>query len=367
LYINDGSGNFSKSADETINTLSQSGKSVAVIDFDKDGDLDVLVGNRIEPQKYPMPAASYILENKNGVFKQVTSKVAPELKSVGMINEILVTDFNKDGWEDFIAVGEWGAIGMFQNKEGVFENIAETNGLKDEKGLWFSISETDVNNDGLPDYVVGNIGSNIKYSASKSKPFRIFGNDFDDNGTYDIVLSTDYQGKAVPFRGRQCSSEQMPFIAEKFETYSEFANASLSDVYGDKLDSAFQAEINTLYSMVLMNEGEGNFKVVTLPSLAQNFPLMDVVFKDLNSDGFEDAILTGNIYNTEVETPRLDAGTGLVLLGGKDGYSVVPASESGLYIKGNSKSLIEITHKGLDRTLILAGVNNAAIQVFELN
>lgn len=365
LYINDGSGGFNKSNDAIINGFTESGKSVAALDFDKDGDMDLVVGNRIIPQKYPMTAPSYVLRNDSGKFVQATQEVAPELSDFGMVNQVLATDFNNDGWEDFITVGEWGPIGMFENTEGTFTNIALQNGLDAEKGLWFSVSETDINNDGLKDYLLGNMGSNIKFKASKESPFRIFGNDFDDNGTYDIVLSNEYLGKEVPVRGRECSSDQMPFIAEKFQTYNEFANASLQDIYGEKLDSAFKGEITGLKSVVLVNRGGGKFEKVALPAIAQKFPLMSAVFLDINKDGFEDAIVAGNIYNTEVETPRLDMGSGLILLASENGYTPVAPDKSGLYIGGNLKSLLLVT-RGSDQ-LLVGGVNDGPLAVLKVN
>jgi hypothetical protein len=256
---------------------------------------------------------------------------------------------------------------MFENKNGVFTNISKTNGMSLQKGLWFHVAETDVNNDGLKDYIVGNMGTNIKFKASEFEPFKIFGNDFDDNGTYDIVLSNQYRGKDVPLRGRECSSQQMPFITQKFETYNEFAQASLYDIYGDKLNSAYSAEINSLHSVVLINKGNGSFDSQSLPGMAQKFPLLAAVFQDLNKDGYEDAIVLGNIYDTEVETPRMDMGTGLVLLGGPTGYTVADPVKTGLYVKGDAKSLAKIDHKGNGSPLLVVGINNASVSVFQLN
>ena len=351
LYINDGKGNFSKSTDKAISTNKQSGKTVAAIDFDKDGDLDLIIGNRIVPQHYPTAASSRLLENKNGIFTEVTHKIAPELRRFGMINKIIATDFNNDGWQDFIAVGEWTHIGVFLNDKGVFKDISEKSELNKQKGWWFSIGETDVNNDGLKDYVIGNVGNNIKFKASQSEPFKVFADDFDGNGTFDVVLSYNYNGKAVPARGKECSTQQMPFISQKFETYDAFANASLYDIYGDKLNRSYNKEVTQFKSVVLVNKGDGDFDIQELPSLAQAAPVLDMVFKDLNNDGIDDVILIGNIYNTEVETPRLDMGTGTVLISENESYRALSALESNFYISGNTKALEIIEHKGLNKTI----------------
>ncbi|MDC7995979.1 VCBS repeat-containing protein [Altibacter sp. HG106] len=368
LYSNDGSGNFSRVQDATIASKSYSGKTVAATDFDHDGDLDLIVGNRIQPQHYPQHAPSYILRNEGGRFTILTDEVAPQFSDVAMINKVLVTDFNNDGWEDFITVGEWSAIRMFQNNQGTFTNIAPQNGLDKKKGLWYTIAETDINRDGQPDYILGNVGKNLRVKASVEQPFSIFGNDFDDNGTYDIVLSGHYKGKQVPFRGRQCSSQQMPFIKDKFETYNEFAHASLEDIYGSKLEEAYHGEINGLESLVLINRGKGAFDVKKLPRLAQKSAVLGIVTTDVNNDGWQDIVITGNIYNTEVETPRIDMGTGQVLLNnGNEDYEVVPQKRSGLYISGDTKSLIMLSNTMMEKQLLVSGRNDMPLSVIEFN
>lgn len=360
LYLNDGLGNMSKKNLRVLEQNAKSGKSVVAIDFDQDGDQDIVVGNRIIAQNYPRPDFSVVYENRNGDLVDVTEDIAPELKTFGMVNSVVSTDFDQDGWQDFIAVGEWSGIGIFQNQNGVYKNISANNEKLDLKGWWFSATETDINNDGLPDYVLGNVGTNIKFKASKKKPFMVHSNDFDANGTPDIVLSKEYNGEYVPVRGRECSSQQMPFIQEKFKTYSEFANAKLVDIYGEKLETAYEATVNEFKSVLLINKGDGNFSTSYLPPEAQFFPIMDAVYIDINEDGFEDAIVAGNIYNTEVETPRLDAISGLVLLSnGKDGYNPMPWSSSGIVYDGNVKDL------ELIGPLVLASQNNGPLEIYK--
>lgn len=366
-YQNNGHGVFNQVPFETGDDNFYSSKSITVIDYDNDGDSDVIVGNRIQPQHFPVSAPSQIYKNEKGSFTNVTQEVAPELLDFGIINKVITTDFDADGDQDFIALGEWSHIGMFKNDQGKFTEISEEIGLDKEKGWWFTIKETDVNKDGLPDYVVGNIGDNIKYKATQKTPFKVFATDFDDNGTFDLVLSNNYNGNYVPARGKECSTQQMPFISEKFETYNAFANATMQDIYGDKLTSAYQKETTTFSSKLLLNKGDGHFEVSILPSVAQSSPILSMVASDVNKDGFEDLIVVGNIYETEVETPRYDAGNGVVLLSNqKDGYTALSSSQSGLYIEGNAKSLLRLLHKGLNKELMLVGVNDAPMQIINL-
>jgi len=157
----------------------------------------------------------------------------------------------------------------------------------------------------------------------------------------------------------------MPFIKDKFKSYDEFAKASLKDVYGDKLNTSVQAEATQFNSIVLINKGDGAFDWTELPSEAQSFPLLSAVFHDVNQDGFEDAIVAGNIYDMEVETPRLDGGSGMVLLSnGEDGYTVLPARESGLYIEGDVKDLELVEING--KRYLVAGKNGGLLSVFAI-
>ncbi len=364
IYINDGKGNFSKFGNSELDLYTISGKTVTKIDFDKDGDQDIIVGNRIKPQKYPLHEPSIIYENDNGTLKNVTGKIAPEFEDFGMVNKVITTDFNNDGWEDFIAVGEWTHIGIFQNNKGSFIDISSNSDLDDEKGWWFTVTETDINNDGKKDYFIGNVGNNIKFKVSKQKPLRVYADDFDANGTHDVVLSYKYNDIFVPARGKECSTQQMPFISEKMPSFNEFANASLEDIYGEKIQTAYQREANQFKSIVLINQGDGKFSKIELPNMVQTMPVLDAAVLDFNNDGFEDIVLVGNIYNTEVETPRLDNPYGLILLSnGKDNYEVIGPNISGFYIEGDAKS-VEIVNQN-EKALIIVGCNNGETEVFE--
>ncbi|MDW3646504.1 MAG: VCBS repeat-containing protein [Bacteroidia bacterium] len=368
LYLNDGKGNFKRSLGHDFDEEKYSGKALAAIDFDKDGDMDIVVGNRINPQRYPQAAPSKLYKNEGGKFVDASLEIAPMLSDLGIINQVLATDFDGDGWEDLILAGEWTAIHLLKNNKGSFVNISENTELAAQKGWWFSITETDVNKDGKPDYLIGNVGLNSKFKTSHEKPFKVFANDFDSNGTLDIVLSykNEAEGDYLPVRGRECSSQQMPFVAEKFPTYNAFAKATLDDIYGDELKDAFEYEVTTFASIILVNQGGGKFKIQQLPKEAQLFPIFSSEKLDYNKDGYEDLMLTGNIYNTEVETPRLDAGSGLILLSDQSGnYTSVSPEKSGLHIDGNAKDLIKVQMLN-GETHFIVSRNNSSLQGFKL-
>ncbi len=345
-----------------------SAKGMRSFDYDGDGDLDLLVYRRQIPQKYPMHAPSVLYENVNGTFIDVTQNVFPALADFGIINDVQITDLNNDKKPDLVLVGEWTGIGFFENQNSKFVEAADEYNIPELFGLWFSVKQLDLNGDGQMDFILGNIGENTKYKVSPERPLKIYGGDFDNSGSWDLVLSKQYKDAYVPLRGLECSSQQMPFIKDKFKTYDLFAKATIDDVYGQSLDGAYSREVNTLSSFALISKKDKSYELLELPPQAQSFPVLAIETYDFDGDGREEVILSGNIYDTEVETPRLDAGTGLVLsYDDKLGFTSHTSLESGLNLSGNVKSSCLVYHRGLDRTLLIAAQNNGALKVFSVN
>ncbi len=364
LYKNDGKGNFTDNSN-VLPDLKFSGMKVTNADYDGDGDQDLFVSGRIIPQKYPYPAKSVLLENRKGKFVDVSDQHDKALSNAGIINDAIWMDVDEDKDLDLLIAGEWTDIKCFENKEG---KLSLSDKTIDKKGWWFSLESADVDNDGDLDIIAGNLGLNSKFSASDKKPFRVYANDFDGNGTCDVVLAKEYKGKEVPVRGRQCSSEQMPFISEQFETYSDFANASITDILDlDKLEESIALEANSFESYVFINDGNGKFSSFALPKQAQAFPIWGIETHDLNNDGFLDMILTGNIYGMEIETPRLDAGKGLVLLNdGKGGFNPLTPQESGILIKGDMRDVALLNSTENEKILVTTR-NNESVLTYKFN
>ncbi len=356
LYLNNGDGQFASVVVPGLQDLRSSGGCVEVLDLDGDGYQDIVVGSRIRPQGYPLPGTSYVLSNNKGELRVASDEIIEGFSEFGIVNDITSADIDNDGLLDLIVVGEWTKIGVFRNMNGYFQDVTENAGIGEFRGWWYSVTPTDVNGDGLMDFVVGNIGWNSKFKASLSKPFKVFADDFDSTGTLDIVLSKKYKEQYVPVRGRECSSEQMPFIKDKYATYNDFADATIDDIFGPSIEEAYKAEATEFSSALILNEGEGKFSFVSLPWQAQMFPLLDAVTHDFDGDGQEDLIIGGNIYNTEVETPRLDAQSGLVLYARGDTYLAGPS----LKIPGNVKSL-ELLNNGGQALLLVTRNNDTSL------
>ena len=364
LYSNDGKGHFTRMQD-VLPKRYLSSSIVRPEDIDADGDLDLFIGGRQAPGKYPFPVSSQILINTDSKFEDVTSMLALDLIDIGMVTDAQWTDYDGDDDFDLILVGEWMPITILENNEGQWSQHRSTS-LDSTHGWWSALTQADIDQDGDMDYVVGNLGTNYKYKASTKEPFQVFAHDFDDNGSIDIVLGYFDDGELFPLRGRQCSSEQMPQIKKEFPSYTAFASATLTDVYGENdLRNALHLNAYTFASMYIENDGDGKFTCHTLPAEVQFSSVNGIVVEDINHDNLPDIIVAGNMYGSEVETVRNDAGLGVVLLGnGKGSFLPLSPVESGFIASGDLKSLAGI-HIGHAFNLI-AGYNNDSLQSFDL-
>lgn len=363
LYLNDGSGGFKKGA--ILNGDRVSGSVVKAADYDGDGDLDMFVGGRHLPHQYPNPTASSLLINDNGQLKNQTQELAEELKDIGMVTDAIWSDYDNDKDLDLILTGEWMAITIFTNENGKLTKT-KIPSLEETKGWWFSLEQGDFDNDGDMDFIAGNLGLNYKYKTDPKKPFDIYYNDFDANGNADIVLGYYNNEKHYPLRGFSCSSQQIPGLKDKIQKYDVFASLELKEVYGeDQLKNALHYKTDMFASAYIENLGDGEFKVSVLPALAQLSNINDMIVQDFNGDGFLDVLAVENLYVSEIETPRNDAGTGLLLLGNGSGtFTVNRGAEIGFFAANDAKRMAVISvgaSKG-----ILVGNNNDELQYFEV-
>ena len=364
LYINNG-GTFS-AVRGTLPLMLASGSCVKPYDYDGDGDLDLFVGGRQTPGKYPLPADSYLLENRSTagkvLFADVTSRAAPMLQKLGMVTDAVWCDVDQDGRKDLVAVGEWMPITVLKNQGGAFIDKTKEMGLAEATGWWFSVAAADFDGDGDEDLVAGNLGLNYKYKASPEEPFEIYTTDFDDSGDLDIVLGYHSDGNLFPLRGRECSSSEMPFIKAKFPTYASFGQATLREVYDpQKLDGSVHYKATTFASSYLENKAGKGFTLRPLPTLAQVSSINSILVQDFDGDQKPDLVLSGNLYGSEVETPRNDAGYGYFLKGtGKGTFSPMPMSSSGLCIKGEVRHASRLKLAGNKRALLFA-INNGKL------
>lgn len=365
LYINDGKGQFLKS--NQLPNIRISSSVAASGDMDGDGDLDLFIGGRQVPGKYGYPAQSYILRNNNGRFEDASEWMDTNLKELGMVTDAIWADLNGDKKQDLVLAGEWMPLMVFINEAGKLVDKTEEKGLSKTNGWWNKLAVADMDKDGDLDIIAGNLGLNIKFKASQEKPFSAYIKDFDENGSNDIYLAYyDITGKEVPVRGRQCSSEQLPYILDEFETYNAFAEATVEEVLGDRMDGAIKHQVYQFKSLYFENKGDASFVSHDLPNRAQSSPINGILLQDWNDDGHLDILVAGNYYEREVETTRSDAGTGVVLLGdGKGNFNDLPPFETGLRAYFDVRNLLLLNNKA--KPLVMVINNNLGIQLYQQN
>ena len=361
IYFNDGNGNFSQSELELpTNSKFFNSSTVEASDIDKDGDMDLFVGERLISDSYGLPGSGVILlNNGKGSFKDLTSINAPELEDIGMITDAIFVDIDNDNDEDLIVIGEFMGINILLNENGIFR--LSRSELSNYKGWWQSIQSGDFNGDGLLDLVVGNHGLNSRFSASKEFPIRLYVNDFDLNDQLDPVLTFKREnGKFYPYDLRHNLIDQIKPLKKVFPDYNSFRSASIEDMFSsDQLDESLKLEVNTLSSSIFINKGNGRFDFHELPQVAQFSPIYSLLLKDFDLDGDIDIIAGGNLYNAKPEIGRYDASFGLFLENDGKGKFEVPDSGYGFKLKGEVRSII------LSNSNLVVGRNSDSIAIFK--
>jgi hypothetical protein len=366
LYINNGKGEFTSA---TLPDTKTSGSCVVAADYDRDGDMDLFVGGRVSPGRYPLPCRSYLLRNDTRKPDQpVFTDVTPELlQKPGMVCSALFSDVDTDGWIDLLLVGEFMPIRFFRNNQGTFTDQTNTAGLEQTSGWWNAIAGADIDHDGDIDYVVGNLGLNSRHKASPKQPLCIYAKDFDKNGRIDPLLCSFVQGKNYLYPTRDEMIKQINSIRLRFPTYETYASATFEESFTkDELQDAYLVKAVCFESSVLLNQGNGHFIRKPLPLSAQWSPLYGLQFFDVDADGYDDLILAGNDFATEPSTGRYDAFQGTILMNDRKGnFQEYTKYARALSMVKDSKGMALLFGNEAQPYLIIAN-NNDSLKVYAL-
>ena len=339
---------------------------LAVADYDGDGQLDVFVGGRVLPGRYPEAATSKLFRNARGelVLDEANSEV---LKNVGLVSGAVFSDLDGDGFPELVLACEWGPVRVFKNNAGHFREATAELGLANFTGWWNGVTTGDIDGDGRLDIIASNWGLNSSYHRpSAEQPLRFYYGDFDDNGTMEILeteLDTE-SGRLAPRRNLNFLSKGWPLLRTRFASHQQFSTADINTVLGEALPKARQVQATTLASMLFLNRGD-HFEAVALPAEAQFAPAFGVCVGDLDGDGNEDVFLSQNFFAMRPEEPRLDAGRGLWLRGDGTGrLTPVPGQISGVKVYGEQRgcALADFDEDG--RVDLVVSQNSGATKLY---
>jgi hypothetical protein len=362
IYINNGKGEFSLSdqklpdVDHKIST-----GTASFADIDKDGDLDIFIGERLKINNYGLPSSGFLLVNDGkGNFSNQTLKISPELIEIGMITDSKFSDIDNDGDMDLVVVGEYMGIEIFKNDNGYFSRVKSD--LIELKGWWNTVQIEDLNNDGLDDLIIGNHGLNSRFEASKSNPIKLYHNDFDNNGFAEaIVCFTSKDGKEYPYSLRHDLIDQIKTLKKTFPNYNSFKNLDIKKIINKKaLSKSILSEVNYLETSILINEGNFNFRKIKIPKSVQFSPIYAIETFDFDYDGDMDIIMGGNLYNVKPEFGRYDASYGIYLENIDGEKFNFYNNGRGFFVEGQIRDL-----KVLDDRIYVAK-NNSNMEVFQI-
>jgi len=331
---------------------------LALADVNGDGRLDLFVGARVVPGAWPLPAASHLyLRTASGGWTEDTLN-AGVLARLGLLSSAIFTDFDGDGRPDLVVGAEWGPIRLLHNEAGRFRDVTKEYGLSSRTSRWIGIAAGDFDGDGRMDIIATSWGRNTPWQASSDRPYELVVGNFGGSGMGLVFARRDSSsGLERPLQPFTQLGAAIPAIRERIATFADYSKSSVDQILGPTANGAVRVGATSFDHVALMNRGD-HFEAHALPSIAQAAPASGIVVADFDGDGHEDVFLAQNFFPTEIDTPRFDAGVGLVLLGdGKGGFQPLSVKQSGIAMSGDQRGAAAADYDADGRLDLAVGQN----------
>jgi hypothetical protein len=330
---------------------------VKASDIDQDGDLDLFVGNQAITSDFGKIPQSYLLKNNEGTFSSIKNE---KLQQSGMITDALWEDFDGDGQQDLIVIGEWMSPKFFKNSGGELKEVDLLN--ETINGLWQCIVPFDIDSDGDTDYVLGNWGTNSKFRASVKYPLKMFYSDFDKNGNTETIVAVAKKGKYYPTESLDGLASQIESLRKKFTSYKSFAGKTLEEIFENKdLKAAREFKVTELRSGYLENN-DGVYSFIPFGQELQVAPIMALLVYDFDGDKLPEVLAAGNYFGVKPFHGRFDSFSGAMIKAKND---VILGSELGLDLTNKSARSLDIITLN-NQPYVLVTFNNDMVPVYEL-
>jgi hypothetical protein len=354
-------------AKELVGSHESATGPLALADYDGDGDLDLFVGSRAIPLRYPAPASSGLFKNDGHGRFVLDGPNSQKLKDVGLVSAALFADVNGDGYPDLILAREWGSILLMINDgHGGFNAAPDSWGLSKWTSRWNGITAGDLNGDGRLDLVATSWGRNTDAPADSARPLVLVHNFPGAGGEDEMLLAREdprIRGLA-PLNSYARLRVAIPDLVRRVGNFGAYADATVDQVLGPAASRAQRLSAVTLDNMVFLNRGD-HFEAVPLPTEAQLAPAFYAGVADFDGDGFEDVFLSQNFFPTAVGTPRYDEGRSLLLRGdGKGGLKPMSGALSGIIVYGDQRGAAYADYDGDGRLDLVVSQNGAATRLF---